>query len=298
LECGDPWRRFGLFLIKLQPPSNLETLTKAPSPLRFAGALQIALAFIVLSAPALVRAQQPFYTDDADVTEKKKFHLQLSNEFDVLQRFNYPSLRQNTSVLEVSYGLLKDVEISGNGPLIGISNSQIVTPRNVIGLGDIELQIKYNPFKEHEGSWKPALAATFAIEFPTGSTDRGLGSGLVDYFLNGILQKSVTKKTKMRLNGGVLFAGNAATGEIGIQKRGEVFVGGASLVKQFTPKLDLGAEITGALTKTLQLDEGQVQTQVGGNYQLTKKMSFDFGVVAGKFNTARFGLQLGISIDF
>ena len=252
----------------------------------------------MLFAPAAVRAQQPFYTDDADVTEKKKFHLQLSNEFDVLQRFNYPSLRQNTSVLEVSYGLLKDVEISANGPLIGISNSHIVTPRNVIGLGDIQLQIKYNPFKEHEGSKMPAMAATFAIEFPTGSTDRGLGSGLTDYFLNGILQKSVTQKTKVRLNGGVLFAGNAATGEIGIKARGEVFVGGASVVKQFTPKLDLGAEITGALTKSFQLDQGQVQAQVGGNYQITKKMSFDFGVVAGKFNTARIGVQLGISIDF
>lgn len=257
------------------------------------------LVFVIfLLLPAAARTQQPFYTDDADVTEKKKFHLQLSNEFDVLQRFDYPSLHQNTSVLEVAYGLGKDLEISANGPLIGISNSHVVTPRNVIGLGDIELQVKYNPFKEHEGSWKPAMAATFAIEFPTGSTDRGLGSGLFDYFLNGILQKSVTRKTKLRLNGGALFAGNAATGEIGIQKRGEVFVGGASLVKQFTPKLDLGAEITGALTKTLVLDEGQVQAQIGGNYQINKKMSFDFGVLAGKFNTARLGLQLGIQMDF
>jgi hypothetical protein len=243
-------------------------------------------------------AQQPFYTDDADVTEYKKFHVQFSNEYDVLQRFDYPSLRQNTSVLEVGYGLAKNWEVSVNGPLIGVTNSRVITPRNVIGLGDVELQIKYNPFKEHEGSKMPALAATFAIEFPTGSPDRGLGSGLTDYFLNGILQKSVTKKTTLRLNGGILFAGNAATGDIGIKARGTVFVGGASVVKQFTPKLDLGAEVTGALTRAFQIDEGQVQTQIGGNYAINKKMTLDFGVVAGKFHTARLGFQFGISVDF
>jgi len=34
-----------------------------------------------------------------------------------------------------------------------------------------------------------------------------VGSGFADYFLNGILQKSLTKKTTLRLNGGILFAG-------------------------------------------------------------------------------------------
>jgi hypothetical protein len=254
-------------------------------------------AFLFLPAVS-VGAQQPFYTDDADVTEFKHFHIQFSNEFDVLQRFEYPSLTQNTSVLEVGYGLAKNLEISVNGPLIGISNSRIITPRRVVGLGDIELQVKFNPIKEKEGSRMPALAATFAVEFPTGNTNKGLGSGLADYFVNGIMQKSVTKKTTLRLNGGILFAGNDTTGEIGIKTRGTAFVGGASVVKQFTRKLDLGVEVTGALTKTLHLDEGQVQTQFGGNYILTKKMSLDFGIVAGKFNTARFGAQLGFSIDF
>src|SRR5215813_3411804 len=255
-------------------------------------------ALFVFSVTLTARGQQPFNTDDADVTEYKHFHIQFSNEFDVLQRFDYPSLTQNTSVLEVGYGLAKNLEVSVNGPLIGISNSRIITPRHLVGLGDIELQVKFNPVKEKEGSRMPALAVTFAIEFPTGNTNKGLGSGLADYFLNGIIQKSVTKNTKLRLNGGILFAGNDTTGEIGIKTRGTAFVGGASVVKQFTPKLDLGVEVTGALTKTLHLDEGQVQTQIGGNYQLFKKMSLDFGVIAGKFNTARAGVQLGVQIDF
>jgi len=253
---------------------------------------------LVFLFSAAVQAQQPFYTDNADVTDKKKFHLQISNEFDILQRSAYPSLRQNTTVFELDYGLLDGVEIGVDGPLIAISNSRVTTPRTPFGFGDLDFHVKYNFLKEREGSRRPALAATFSVELPTGDTKKQLGSGLVDYFLNGILQKSITRKTTLRLNGGILFAGSTATGEIGIKSRGTVFVGGGSLVKQFTPKLDLGVEITGAVTRSLELSRGQMQTQFGGNYQFTKKMSFDFGVVAGKFASPRLGLQLGISVDF
>jgi hypothetical protein len=252
---------------------------------------------LILTSSA-ANAQQPFYTDNADVTDKKKFHLQISNEYDILQRNSYPSLRQNTSVFELDYGLLGNVEVGIDGPLIAISNSRIITPATPFGPGDLDFHVKYNFLKEREGSRRPALAATFNVELPTGNQREQLGSGLADYFLNGILQQSLTKKTKLRLNGGILFAGNDTTGEIGIKSRGTVFVGGGSLVKQFTPKLDLGVELTGAVGGNLQLQKGQLQFLVGGNYQVTNKMSFDFGIVGGKFNSPRAGVQLGVSIDF
>jgi hypothetical protein len=137
------------------------------------------------------------------------------------------------------------------------------------------------------------------VELPTGNAREQLGSGITDIFLNGILQKSVTKKTTLRLNGGILFSGNTTTGEIGLKTRGKIFVGGASLVKQITPKLDLGAELTGAVTRSLKLSRGQMQTLIGGNYALTRKMTFDFGIVGGKFAASpRVGVQLGVSVDF
>ena len=259
--------------------------------------LLFAVCYVLIPSRAV--AQQPFYTDNADVTERRKLHFQLSNEFDILQRSAYPALRQNTTVFELDYGLFEGVEIGVDGPLIAISNSHIITPKTPFGVGDLDFHIKYNFLKEREGSRLPALTATLNVELPTGDARKQLGSGLADYFLNGILQKSLTKKTKLRLNGGFLFAGNTSTGEIGIKTRGSVFVGGASLVKQVTPKLDLGAEVTAAVTKTLQLSKGQLQTLLGGNYALTKKMTFDFGVVAGKFAASpRVGVQLGISVDF
>ena len=117
--------------------------------------------------------------------------------------------------------------------------------------------------------------------------------------MNGILQKSLSKETKLRLNGGILFSGNTTTGVIGIKSRGIVFTGDASVVKQLTPKVDLGVEVTGALTKNLQLGKGQLQTLLGGNYQFMKNVSFDFGLVFGKYAASpRAGVQLGISADW
>lgn len=257
------------------------------------------LALLVILGAATATAQQPFYTDNADVTDKKKIHFQFGNEYDILQRVAYPSLRQNTAVFELDYGLLNGLEIGVDGPLIAISNSHVVTPKIVAGFGDLDFHVKYNFLKEREGSRMPALTATLNVELPTGNASKQLGSGLMDVFLNGILQKSLTKKTTLRLNGGILFAGNTTTGDIGIKTRGRVFVGGVSLVKQITPKLDLGAELTGAVTSSLNLSRGQLQTQIGGNYALTKKMTFDFGIVGGKFAASpRIGVQLGISVDW
>src|ERR1051325_563053 len=222
----------------------------------------VLLLFMLVAAAA--KAQQPFFTDNADVTDSKKFHFQLGNEFDILQRSAYPSLRQNTTVFELDYGLRNGLEIGVDGPLIAISNSRINTPTSVFGFGDLDFHLKYNFLREREGSRLPALAATVNVELPTGNAARQLGSGVVDVFLNGILRKSLTKKTVARLNGGLLFSGNTTTGEIGIKSRGKVFVGGASLVKQITRKLDLGAELTGAVTKSLKTNRGQLQTKTGG----------------------------------
>jgi hypothetical protein len=257
------------------------------------------LALLLISCSFVARAQQPFNTDDADVTGKGKLHLQVGDEYDVLQRALYPAKTQNTTVVEIDYGLWKNVEIGFAPPLLVLHSSRVVAPQTVSGIGDATLHVKYNFLKEREGSRLPAMTISGIVQFPTGNASKQLGTGLYDYYINGILQKSATKKTKLRLNGGVLFAGNTINGLLGIRTRGRVFTGGASVVKQYTKRLDLGAELTGALTGNFQLSRGQLQTLVGGNYAVRKNLTLDFAVVAGRFNASpRAGLQLGFSLDF
>ena len=269
-------------------PSALTRRTLIPS-----------LLLILLTA-TVAHAQQPFITDDADVTERGKFHFEFSNQFDLLQREAFPNLKQNTASFELAYGLLKNVEISLEAPLITIMNAREAgVPRFVSGLGDTNFSVKYNFLPEREGSGRPALTVSGAIEIPTGSSERGLGSGVADFSLNGVMQKSLTERTKLRLNTGVIFSGNTATGAVGLKTRGTVFTGGASLVREFTSRLQLGAELNGALARNAGLGKGQLQTQLGGNYTLSENLTLDFGLAAGRYSgSPRLGAQLGISLDF
>lgn len=256
----------------------------------------LALSFL-LSIPAV--SQQPFVTDDADVTPKGRFHFEFSNEFDWLQRESLPNVKQNTADIELDYGLFERFEIGIAAPFLTIINQAGTVPQRVTGIGDLNISLKYNFLRERENSRRPALAIGFNLELPTGDADRQLGSGLADFYVNGILQKSLTSRTKLRFNGGILFSGNETTGALGIKSRGTVLTGGGSLVRQFTPKLQLGLELTGAMSKDLDLGKRQLQTLIGGNYQLRQNISFDFAALGGKYAASpRVGVQLGFSVDF
>ena len=212
------------------------------------------LVLVVCSESAF--AQQPFITDNTDVTPRHRFHFEFSNEFDVLPRSAFPNLKQNTADAELDCGLFKNFEVGIEAPVLTIVNDRSAPFRRPTGLGDVNLSFKFNYLTEREGSRRPALAVTFNLELPTGDVNRQLGSGLADFYVNNVLQKSLTKNTTLRLNGGLLFSGNETTGAIGLKSRGLVLTGAASLVRQFTPKLDLGVEVTGAVTRNLQLGKG------------------------------------------
>jgi len=257
------------------------------------------LAIAFLSSTS-AHAQLPFYTDDADTTPKKKFHIELSNEHDWLQRSSLPGLRQNTTVFTLNYGLTDRIELGINAPLIKIFNERSARLGNSTGIGDTQFGVKVRLLDEREGSKHPAAGVVFYVEAPTGSVRKQIGSGLVDYWLYGVLQKSFTKRTTGRLNGGILFSGNESTGLIGIQStRGQVFTGNGSLVRNFTPRLRLGAELFGAVTKNFALSRGQLEGQIGGGYALSEKFELTFGALAGRYSASpRFGLQVGFAYDF
>ena len=268
--------------------------------MRFSPRILITAAALLLVCNTAALCQLPFYTDDADTTPKGKFHLEIYNEHDVLQRSAYPAKRQNTVVFTIDYGITDRLEFGVNAPLITLINSNVVSPRTVSGVGDTQFGLKYNFLNEREGSKRPAITAVFYVEAPTGDSKKQLGSGLTDYLLYGVLQKSLTKRTKGRLNGGILFSGNNSTGLIGIEtERGHIYTGNASIVREFSDRLTLGAELFGAVASSFALDRGQLTTQVGGDYAFTKKLTLSFGLLAGRYSSSpRIGAQMGFAYDF
>src|SRR5205807_9917275 len=198
-------------------------------------------------------------------------------------------------------GVMNNLEVGLDNQLLNIFNAPTpALPRMAFGFGDLDLSAKWKFLPEKPGWLRPALAASFNLELPTGDAHQQLGSGITDYYLNGIAQKSLTEKTKLRLNGGYYFAGNTLTGAVGIRSaRGSVFTGSGSVVHDFTKKLDLGGEIAGAVSKNFDLGRGQLQFQFGGNYKVRESLSIDFGLITGFYQASpRLGPIIGFSKDF
>lgn len=260
------------------------------------------LAFGFVAALALVcpaAAQQPFFNDNADVADYHRWHFETNNEYDVLPFSSRPSVHQDTQTIKFSYGAFKNCEVGMDFPLITIFNAQQSGLGNPFGLGDTDYSIKYNFHQEHADSKWPAISASLNIEPPTGDASKQLGSGLIDYYLNGIVQKTLSPKTIWHVNLGATFAGNTLTGVVGIKTRGTIFTGGTNLVHQFTEKLDLGIEMYGGYTANFALGRGELQEQIGGNYALRDKLSLDFGIVAGQaVGSPHYGFILGFAKDF
>ena len=248
-----------------------------------------------LALPGAAFAQLPFYTDDPSVTGKGKFHFEFFNEFDALQHPQFPNLRQNTVNYKLNYGLPHDLEIDVDAPYLSIFRA--LGTGSSFGSGDTNMGIKWEFHKE---SKVPALGASFYVEVPTGDATKQLGSGLTDYWLNLIGQKSLSDKTRVNVNLGYLFAGNTSTGVLGITTtRGHVVAGGVSLLHDVTPRLTLGAELYGGYSPNSDLARSQFQAMIGGQYQLRDGMSFDFGLLGGKYIASpRIGGQIGFSVDF
>jgi hypothetical protein len=255
----------------------------------------------VAFCPALLRAQAPYVTDDIEVADYHKWHLEVTNEYDILKSSDYPNLRQNTANFKISFGAFKNVELGFDNQLLNISTApNPIYPDAVFGYGDLDLSVKWKIREEKEGSKWPGFGASLNIEIPTGDERKQLGSGVADYYLNGVMQKSLPKKNTWRLNGGLYFAGNPATGVVGDRTtRGFVFTGATSLVHDYTDKFSLGIEVAGAGSWNQLLGKGQLQTEVGGNYNVTKKLSVVFGFIAGFYrDSPRYAPTVGIEKDF
>ena len=68
---------------------------------------------------------------------------------------------------------------------------------------------------------------------------------------------------------------------------------------EFSGKLQLGAELFGAVTGNFKLQRGQLTTQIGGDYLLTKKLTLSFALLGGRFTASpRLGAHLGFAYDF
>jgi hypothetical protein len=260
--------------------------------------VRASVLILLLSAVAApFQAQQPFVTDDAEVTPRQEWHFEYFNEYVSLSKNAAPDLRQNWSNFVIQYGLLGGLEVNVDFPILYIQRGPDSTLGSAFGLGDTDFAAKYNFLKDDPASMRPALTLTAAVEFPTGNKSNQLGSGFTDVDFNSIVQKTFAETTIVHLNFGYQINGNTLTGAIGIRTPGHIFTGGISVVQILSSTLSLGIDLNGAQTRTASSLDREVQLTIGGNYQLAKTATFDFALLVGWYSAPRVGVLIGTSIS-
>jgi hypothetical protein len=256
------------------------------------------LAFAV-STSAVVHGQQPFYTDDADVTARGRVHVECFDEHDWLPVSQWPHAQQNTFNMKVNYGLGRGLELDVDAPLITIVNDLSADVQRPFGIGDTNFGVKFNVREEREGSPAPAFTLALYTEVPTGEVSTGLGSGLVDVWAYAVVQKTLPRAFTLRLNGGYLFHGNTSTGLVGITTvRGHVATMGGSITRKLGEAITAGVDVTAAAAHDPALERAQLQVMFGGGYELRDGFAINGGVIAGHYTASpRFGVQIGFSWD-
>ena len=186
----------------------------------------------------------------------------------------------------LSYGLFETMDI-------GIASSCLfVHPKegeNDKGFGDTEVKLKHRLLEED--IWMPAFAVTGRAKIPTASESRGLGSGKVDFGINAIFSKELSKRFSFHLNLGYTFIGEHGA-------KNEVNYSGAF---QFvlSEKWALVGEVVGVNNFNGHKGDDPLSGLIGTNYTITKNIVWDAGVEAGMNRAApAFRFTTGLTFLF
>ncbi len=130
-------------------------------------------AVLILSAPAF--AARPLNTDDAGTVDQGKFEIEAGVEVEKAKDIDETA---TGLAVQVKYGILDNLDAGIEIPYAASDPS---------GIGDATVKGKINFVEETESA--PAISLGIDIKLANGDKDQGLGTGYVDYGINGILSK-------------------------------------------------------------------------------------------------------------
>jgi len=248
-------------------------------------------------AAAAVRAngQTPFLTDDAGVTPKGLWNFEYFNQYAVLPRSAAPDHWQEWSNFVAQYGVVPNLELNVDFPILLINRYSGAELADAFGLGDIDFAAKYRIVDEDPAGWRPAFAMSAAIEVPSGNSKTQLGSGFTDFVVNTIGQRHLSETVILHLNLGYQLNGNTLTGAIGIRTPGKILSEGASVHVIVSPTLLLGLDLNGAQVWTAHDHGQQLQLTLGGIYALGARTNLTFAALTGWRDSPKGGVQVGLT---
>ena len=250
-------------------------------------ALPVILGIVLTNA----HAQQPFNSNDAPTIEKGNWQFQFLNSYDLLNESVAPLKKQNWANFALGYGVTRRVEVGIAVPHLAIGGNAWN-----YGVGDTELNAKVQVVPIDPERSRPAVSIATKVEFPTGDSEKSLGSGYVDWDNTLIVEVAFLGWTH-RWNAGVTLFGNTSTGIEGILVKTTVASYGYSISRQLTKRLRWGSELTGSAATHVSFANAEMELLTGGNYQLCKSVSLDFAYSHGVKNASpNHGLVFGFTV--
>jgi len=214
------------------------------SCLRLSAFALLAAACSLAAAPCL--AGPPFETDDPEPTDPGRWEI-----YAFATGTRSADETEGEAGLDINYGLAPDVQLTAVLPL-----SYEREDRDRLGLGDVELAVKFRFLHQREGSPLPDVSFFPAVTIPTARKD--MGTGRVQLFLPLWLQKDFGPWS--------LFAGGGLHLNSGVGNR-NYWSGGIGISRGFGERFSLGVEIYHETP-----DEAGERSFTGVNFGLTYRL--------------------------
>ncbi len=268
----------------------------------------LAAAAILSVAPADAQ-QRPLVTEDPETIGSGL--ILLEGGFDLHREVFYPLSGLTGNQLKfptvgVSFGISSIAEVQIDG---GIYNRLTITSREPAPLSDqldvtgdrtssvedlvIATKIRLLP----ETAGRPSFGVRFATRLPNASNESGLGLDTTDFFVSGLVGKTVQS---------IRFVGNAGLGILGDPTRGDrqndVLTYGLSVARAVREGLEVVGEVNGRLN-TRDGDppagtESRGQFRVGGRFTRST-VRVDAGLIVGMTSRdPKVGLTAGFTWVF
>lgn len=213
-------------------------------------------------------AGPPFVTDDPEPVEYRRWEV----NYAASKTLRSGSASAAVPSIDMNYGLLPDVQLHAQ-PRYALEKN--AAGRN-LAIDDTEIGVKYRFLNVERGN-STIMAGIYPLyQMPTGDVRLGPGRGKGQGFLPLWLQRN---SGKWAVYGGAGYRINPGAGN-----RNSVFVGG-SLLYQFTPALQFGAEVFHETANSL-AGHSNAGFNLGGRYGLATDYNLLFSTGKGISNVS------------
>jgi hypothetical protein len=224
-------------------------------------------------------ACRPLVIDDCPIVEKNK----ISIETGILSSRDSSSDNSFNETTSLKYGLIKNVDVGIDIPFLFIKDNG--SYNNDIGDLTIKSKIRVIDFE------KNCMGLSFVIssKLDNADSDRGFGSGFVDYSINTITTKSISKGF-IHTNLGYTFVGD--------DNLDNTWLYGCSFEYPAIYKMRILGELIGSTNSEPSSNDDYLAAQIGFNKEIGS-IIFDMGVSFGLTkqspeNTYTIGLTMQI----